>query len=253
METHNIRVENDKIEQYLSKVSDRKIFFSLCEKNSEKLKSMPHRLTVDGEYAMIYRGLMERNSAGHKSLVISNIVAEKMELDESRLYDLAMKNTPEIFPAKIVSIENEMKALIKEANMETESLNEIFAVPEMKNVFIVSNENDIMGAGSIYYDDHKVLNEIAEKLQQDLIVLPSSVHEVIVIPDDGKMKVPELKEMINEANLEFVEPKERLGWNPLRFDRECNVLSLAEERKEPVVSRIQKRESIHRERKRGGR
>lgn len=251
--TRKFSVDNDtQLKQLLSDVSDRKIYFSLCEKNQQELKSRPYRLTADGEYAIVYQVLMEHNSLGVKNLVVNNRLAKEMGYDESKLYELAMKNTPEIFPAQIISIKEEMK---KDFGVETGtgSLNEILAAPDMDNIFIVSNEDIILGAGAMYYDDHKVLNEIAEKLQENLIVLPSSIHEVIVIPDDGRMKVSEIKEMICNVNLEGVAPKERLGWKPLRFDRESCVLSLAEERKEPVVSQKQKREPVHKQMKRGGR
>lgn len=240
----------DNLENFLSNISDRKIFFSLCEKTQPYLESIPHRYTEDGEYAMIYRALMRRDSSGMKSLIVNYDVASRLGYGEEKLNDLAVKNTPELFPPTIASLKDVLFGMTGNPPFLEENL----VNGNMDKISIVSNEDFVFGAGAIYYDDHKILNQFADETQSNLFVLPSSVHEMLVLPDNGDVKSAELEEVIHEVNNTAVFPKERLGWKPLHFDRESNVLSLAEEKKEPAISqKQQKREPVHNQIRRGGR
>ena len=58
--------------------------------------------------------------------------------------------------------------------------------------------------------------------------MPSSVHETIVVPDDGTANCKELEEMVNEVNLKQVAPGERLANKVYHYDAENKVFELAE-------------------------
>lgn len=52
--------------------------------------------------------------------------------------------------------------------------------------------------------------EMRQSMKGDYFILPSSINEVIVVPDDGSLDHKELKEMVNEINHTQVAPEERL-------------------------------------------
>ena len=69
--------------------------------------------------------------------------------------------------------------------------------------------------------DEEVMSLIAEKLGSDLIVIPSSIHETIILKETENMSVRELNAMVEAVNAEAVNPQERLGNFVYRFDREA--------------------------------
>ena len=75
--------------------------------------------------------------------------------------------------------------------------------------YIVTNTINFRGASAIL--DGEALKKLAERLSvQRFYVLPSSIHEMIIIPDDGKCNIEELSRMVQEVNQTQVEPEERL-------------------------------------------
>ena len=65
-------------------------------------------------------------------------------------------------------------------------------------MYVASVENSLNGAGVIAYPDF--MNQVAEQVGGDFFVLPSSVHEVLVIPDDGSIDRHDLESMVREVN-----------------------------------------------------
>ena len=77
--------------------------------------------------------------------------------------------------------------------------------------------------------DEEVMSLIAEKLGSDLIVIPSSIHETIILKETENVSVTELNAMV-----EAVTPQEKLGNSVYRFDREAQRLEKAVEQAEKL-------------------
>ena len=71
--------------------------------------------------------------------------------------------------------------------------------------------------------DEEVMSLIAEKLGSDLIVIPSSIHETIILKEAENVSVTELNAMVEAVNEEAVTPQEKLGNSVYRFDREAVI------------------------------
>ena len=61
----------------------------------------------------------------------------------------------------------------------------------------------------------------------DFFLLPSSIHEVILVPDNGKMDYRELEKMVHEVNETQVRPTERLSDNVYHYDSKEKIFELA--------------------------
>ena len=71
------------------------------------------------------------------------------------------------------------------------------------------------------------LNQIAEELNCNLFIYPSSIHEVLILPDEGTRKQRRMqKEMVEEVNESNVSPEERLSNSVYYFDREKQEVTL---------------------------
>ena len=92
------------------------------------------------------------------------------------------------------------------SEMMAQEMEEIEGVPVQ---YIVTNTMNFSGASAIL--DLEALKKLAQKLDiSKFIVLPSSIHEMIIIPDEGDSNLGEFNRMVQEVNQTQVEPEERL-------------------------------------------
>ncbi len=56
-------------------------------------------------------------------------------------------------------------------------------------------------------------------------ILPSSIHETIVVPDDGNTKRQDLEAMVKAVNQNQVAPEERLTNSVYHYDTKIRCLS----------------------------
>lgn len=91
-------------------------------------------------------------------------------------------------------------------------------------MWVITNERGIDGAASMLYEDE--LHSLAEGLERNLYILPSSVHEVIAVSVD--MGEPEtLARMVAEINMDHVELDERLSNQVYHYDKDLRRITLA--------------------------
>ena len=69
--------------------------------------------------------------------------------------------------------------------------------------------------------------KIGEIVGKDYFVLPSSIHEVLIMPDNGQMTPMELAKMVKEINETQVAPQDRLCNKVFRFNVETSELTVA--------------------------
>ena len=106
---------------------------------------------------------------------------------------------------------------------QLDEIDELFT-PEEIPMFVITNDLKLNGAASIYYSD--VLEKIAEKLRDDLYILPSSIHEVIAIPSKyGDLE--SLSTMVKEVNSTQVAEEEQLSDNVYLYTASTKELHIA--------------------------
>lgn len=82
------------------------------------------------------------------------------------------------------------------------------------------------GAANIYVTNK--LMEIAKTINNDLYILPSSIHEIIVVPCSIDMDVEDLRGMVRSVNLEenVITEDEILGYSIYKYDLKHNMITL---------------------------
>lgn len=179
-----------------------------AEKNQELLKNCPHRNFLD--LAVVYEIMLE---PGH-FILIKNEMFDYHGMTEDELYHLAVKNVRE--QKQVVTLDQ----ILKEMVGVEEDLEQI-------PMLIVKTKYVTHGASVMLCED--VLSEAADMLKSDLYILPSSIHEIIVLPVDFRDDVTGLKDMVNTVNQTQVLPEEFLSDSVYFFDRKLKKLSIAEE------------------------
>lgn len=202
-----------------------KIVFQLIntEQNQEMLNGMPNRPFQD--LSIIYRYVVEIDKRGVMSMPIHHSLAEHLGFSEEQLFQIAVKNTRRLMPPKVGNMNEIMMEILAKEGLPTEMAEAfIDEIPEDKMLWVITNEQGLNGAVSMLYEDN--LQELAKKLDTDLYIMPSSIHEVIAVSAD--MGDPEdLAAMVAEVNREQVELSERLSNQVYHYDKDLRKLTLA--------------------------
>lgn len=190
--------------------------------NEEMLKDMPHREFQD--LSIIYRWIVKMDEQGIQSSVVRNNFANQLGMTEEQLFKCAVENTRRILPPTVKSMNDVMKEMFMADGMPVKIAEMMIdEVSADKMMWVISNDKRINGAGSMLYEDN--LHKLAMKLETDLYILPSSIHECIAVSTD--MGDPyELAAMVNEINMGEVDISERLSNNVYYYDREARKITL---------------------------
>ncbi len=150
---------------------------------------------------------------GEGSVLVKKDILSYWDKTEDEIIETALKNSASIMPARITNL-GEYLGAMSPFTLEGE-------VP----VWIVSNEELLNGASAILYDG--VLSSLADKLDDDLYVIPSSIHECLVCPRFVFDCESELIDMIKCVNATELRPEEILSDHPYIFLRENATLIAA--------------------------
>ena len=95
---------------------------------------------------------------------------------------------------------------------------------EEESLYVLSNKLRSFGAASMLYEG--ILEKVGQKLGENYYILPSSIHEVIVVPESKSPVKQDLEEMVREINETQVEEEEVLSDRVYYFSRKENRLFL---------------------------
>lgn len=202
----------DKIEAYQefsAELSDcsNKITYRLVskERNKQFLESVPHLPFLN--MAVVFYIIHHVSKEGMESICVTNELAGKWGLSAKSLYIIAEKNTPVLLPPVIDTMEHTLELLMGEINCAIEPAGDSNKPIPMH---IMTNKYQINGASVLLY--HGLLDGLAEKLGTDLYVIPSSIHELIIMPaEDGSLSLSKLSDMVKEINENHVKEEEILS------------------------------------------
>lgn len=164
--------------------------------NEKLLRDVPHRNILD--LSIVYRLVAELPGEGLNSAIITKNALKQYSFDEEALFTIASANTPKLMP------------LILEEISDT--------------FYLLTNYRRVLGASALLYDG--VLDRAAEKMDSDLYVLPSSIHEVFCVPDFGQ-DLEMMRKTVNDANASVVRQNEILSGNVYHYSRRKRQLTIA--------------------------
>ena len=189
------------------------------EKNEELLKEVPSLSYMD--LSIVFYYLLDDMPFHHATILIHNSHLTMWQITKEELFRQALENTPRLLPATIRRMQDVVREMMKGRQME-EALfeNEI-------PMYIMSNPIKMNGAATMAYPG--VIRNFAETIRKNLYVIPSSVHEVILVPESGT-EGSDLNDMVAEVNQTQVDPKEILADHVYYYDRkEDQMLSCVHE------------------------
>lgn len=182
-----------------------------AEANKELLKTIPHIKFLD--LAFVFRWIITKNEYGFSGSIINDSLAKNIDLTTDKLFELAKKNTRRLLPPKVVTLKNALKAMNAPKGL-------LDNTPEYP-VFVLSNIYCVEGAAYIAFND--ILAEIKNKLNENFYILPSSINEVLIIPES--FVTPQfVKEMVRDVNNTVITQTEKLSDNIYFYNSNIRVI-----------------------------
>lgn len=212
-------------EEMKSKIVYRLISY---ERNKKLLRTVPHIRYLD--LAVTFHCLVHNDIDGIGTIRITN---EHMKLWETTVEDLsklAMENTAKLFPPSIRSMDEVIQGILKEEfEHKGNDLSEVGSdqqqpahTPDHNRMYVLTNQSGINGAACLLYQH--LLENFANQVKTDLYLLPSSIHEIIILPSQKNLDKKELSHMVNEINLTQVAPEEVLSDQVYLYSREKKAI-----------------------------
>jgi len=190
----NIPKENIDISFFtdFTKVKNR-IIFKLVnyDRNKELLSKVPHVRYLD--LAVVFNCFIHSAEDGYATILIHHQHLSYWNISTEELYALAMKNTPHLLHYQLQNMTDVIIDLF--CNDHIELSKDLLPVFPM---YVLSNTTKLNGSGCILYED--LLSEIAQNLDSDFYILPSSIHEVLLIPVASASSREDLSSMVHEIN-----------------------------------------------------
>ena len=200
------------------------------DRNADMLEKVPH--TDKENISMVYRLQLDSTENGAATVLITNAMMEQFGVTKEQLHADAMENAQEIRPADFRT----MAAVMAEMMGMPEEMMADMAPP----MYVATNQDKVQGAAVMFYPDF--MDQAAKELGGDIFILPSSVHEVLILPDDGNMNAQELKEMVTSINASEVSPEDRLTDSVYHYDAQERIFELGEKFEERQAEKMAAKE-----------
>lgn len=195
------------------------------EKNKQLLKDIPHICFLD--LAIIFFIPVRIIKHNMDRIIVRNFMMKKWGIsDPKRLYKAAHKNTSQILGGQIASANSiQEEAILKGDEINPDTLEDILALNAASNLqplFAATNDVYLYGAAVILYE--KILKSFAEMIEDNIIILPSSIHETMLIPAKCA-NIKRHRETVANINM-TLDKEEILSDNIYLYDRSNDKISI---------------------------
>lgn len=184
------------------------------EANQEQLADMPHKRFLD--LAAVYQIMLDEEDHGKISIVADWMLLHRFSVSVGELEEAAERNTRE----KGFCVQPMSEVLDEAAGIERQGKNN----PWM--LWVLSRNDGFYGASVLLYGSY--FENLAQELDSDLYIFPSSIHEVLALPIIPELegRVERLRQMVREINVLEVPKEEVLGENIYRYSRKKSMLEM---------------------------
>lgn len=225
-----------------------------AEENQELLAQRPHMIMDD--LAVTYHLEMGKSDNGNMSVAITNTILDMYNISQEELHDLAVANLEEKMPATFQGMSEVVKEMMLPQIMSDLDLSKEAALDYIEQMipdgneqmYVLSNDSKLNGAAAVL--NEKAMEDIAEKVGGDFFILPSSIHELLVVPKQDGMELSDLEAMVQEVNATQVAPEEKLSDHVYEYDakeKELYRADKADEHEQKVEQKHAKEKGAEKE------
>lgn len=189
------------------------------ERNRELLSQIPHIPYLD--LAIVFYSLLAADSTGSTTILIRNTHLKRWNISSRLLYSLAMANTPSLLKSRIDNL-----AELLSVHTPKEMLPDIDIPLEEGTgcpLYLLTNHSRLQGAACILYPN--ILSDFSAQKGSDLYIIPSSIHEVLLLPVSASMDPKAINGVIREVNSTQLSPEEILSDHVYYYNRSKNEIT----------------------------
>ncbi len=186
-----------------------------ADRNRELLEQVPNIPFFD--LAVTFYSLVGSQEDGVRSIRIDNQLMEKWGMDTYTLLKLAGSNTPRLFPVRYCPVSQALQGFSDTDQAEVLS----YGAGEP---YLLTNQQGINGAAAWLYPNQ--MEQISQGHGKDLYILPSSVHELIVLAEEDREQEERLVEMVREVNRECVSTEDYLSDHVYLYDYQKRTIKM---------------------------
>ena len=190
------------------------------QKNKKLLEDVPYKRVLD--LAVVFYCLIEQRKGVSATARIHNEHLRIWNVTEDEIYNDALKNTPVLLAGSIVPMSKILSEIAGTAPVDNDE--KVCEYTGEDILYVLTNSSRVNGAACILYDN--LLKKFANDVHSDLYILPSSVHEVIIVPKKNAFDNSELADMVREVNEQGVSQDEILSDNVYEYNRKNGLITM---------------------------
>ncbi len=197
------------------------------KRNKELLRDVPHVPFLD--LAVVFYCRLNLNRQGVGTILIHNCHLKNWGVDVSNLYEDALKNNERLLGSRttpIGEILSELMGLMAKKQGEAGKIDVSEDTFKEAPMYVLTNREGINGAACML--DTDLLRAFSQAHGGDCIILPSSVHELILLPGDMAESAKELKKIVKYINGTEVSDEDVLSDEVYIYDCKKNAVVFAE-------------------------
>ncbi len=185
------------------------------EGNEHMLAAIPYRKIED--MAAIYRIVLDSGEDVRATVLVNNTLLERLGISADQLHDDAIAASVAHLPPVVKNMGEVLR--------EMSGAKDNFTTFPDSPLQCITNSERFMGASVILYPG--LLDEVAERLGENFFILPSSIHEVLAMPESEGYNFHALEMMVRSINEAEVAPVDRLSDNVYHYDSDAHSFELA--------------------------
>ena len=180
------------------------------KKNRTFLETVPHLPFND--LSIVYYYFIGYADGKIVDMPITDELLKKWDINTLTLHQHAVENYGRLLPAKFLSLKQYLmeNRLLGTENFQADTTSAAASASGLDdNVYILSNER--MFCGAVLMASKNIMDQVADFFGEDFYILPSSTHEVLVMPASKVPSVEELNQTVQEVNRTQVAPEDYLS------------------------------------------
>lgn len=213
----SIRIEEfESIKDYLS------VMVVNTAENRKLLEQVPHKEVADLSL-LCYADLPVDQGGYNATFKITEQMLQKWNVDREELFQIASENTIPANEPVLQNLEEVTRQILIGGAAPENLLKKEFDFSNQEAILLVlTNEKKNFGAAMMF--EPKVMDRLSQSFPEGFYILPSSLHEVLILPDRGGILPKELGAMVREVNRSQVEKMEQLSDRVYRYDKEAQKI-----------------------------
>ncbi len=188
------------------------------DKNKDLLRKIPHIPYLD--LAIVFLCYLDPLFGSNATILITNEHLNLWKIKDQMLYEIAIHNTPKILPEELSTMEELIGNLMLSSG--DECFEGAFCDSCASDMYILSNASKVFGASCILYQN--LLHHLSDHFSSSFYLLPSSIHEVILIPTRDSSCLSQFTQMVREVNETQLRAEEILSDHAYYYDRSKKAL-----------------------------